>query len=176
MSTFDIAIIPIVKIEGGYNNDPNDPGGATNYGLSLRYLNSDSIRFKSLLGITHLGNITSDDVKNITLPQAQNIYHSEWWNKYGFGKILNQDIATKVFYSAINMGVESAIICLQRAIRASNGIILTEDGIFGNETSLHVNICNPISLLAAYKSELAGHYRSLHNDNFIHGWLNRAYS
>lgn len=176
MSTFDNAIETLLDIEGGFNDDPNDAGGATNFGLSMRYLNSDSARFKQLLGITHDGDITAHDIKNITKSQAEDIYQSEWWNKFSFGRITDQEIATKAFCSSVNMGTINAIICLQRAVRAASGHILSEDGLMGDQTVLGINGCFPDWLLSSYKSELAGYYRIINNPNYIHGWLNRAYS
>ena len=177
MSTFDIAIITLLKIEGGFVDDPNDPGGQTKYGISLKYLNS-SLDATRLSGITHLGPITKEDIQNLTPEQASNIYKVLWWDKFGYSNIQNQPIATKVLCSSVNIGSQYAHICLQRAIRSesNNKIILDVDGLLGQETLEAVNNANAQSLLCAYKSELAGYYRSLHNADFIAGWLNRAYS
>ena len=43
MSTFEDAIPTILRHEGGFNNDPVDAGGATNYGVSLRWLKAQGL-------------------------------------------------------------------------------------------------------------------------------------
>jgi hypothetical protein len=57
---FDKAFEFTVGLEGGYSNDPNDPGGETKYGISKRF-NPEV------------------DVKNLTLEQAKDIYRRKYW-------------------------------------------------------------------------------------------------
>ncbi len=77
----------VFKWEGGYVNDPNDPGGETNYGISKR-----SYPFV--------------DIKNLTKQQAQEIYKKDYWNpdweKLGF------PLACCMLDTAINMGPRQA--------------------------------------------------------------------
>jgi lysozyme family protein len=79
----------------------------------------------------------------------------------------------------INMGNVSAHKCLQRAVRAASGEILTEDGVLGVKTIAVVNRSDEKLLMPALKSEAAGYYRSIKykgSQDFLKGWLNRAYS
>lgn len=59
-SSFDKAFELTVGLEGGYNDDPNDPGQATKFGISKRY---------------H----PSEDIKNLTIDRAKAIYLNEYW-------------------------------------------------------------------------------------------------
>lgn len=61
MNNFQSAMQFIIPHEGGYVNNPNDPGGETNYGIAKR---------------SH----PDVDIKNLTLAQALNIYLNEYWN------------------------------------------------------------------------------------------------
>ena len=60
LMTFDILVKKVLKHEGGYVNDPSDPGGETKYGISKR-------AFPDL------------DIKNLTEEQAILIYYDEYW-------------------------------------------------------------------------------------------------
>lgn len=172
MSNFNLSISTIIRQEGGYVDDPRDPGGATNYGVSLRFLKS----IGEIDGDIDLdGDIDIDDIKSMTKDHAIDIYKKHWWDKYGYQRISNQEIATKIFSLSVNMGHIQAHKCLQRAVRASSGELLKEDGLLGKMSMLSVNYSNPISLLSATKSEAAGFYRSLNKPHYINGWLNRAY-
>lgn len=174
MSSFDIAIKTVLNHEGRYVNDPQDPGGATNYGISLRFLKATGDL--GLGDIDHDGDIDSNDVKAMSMQNAIDIYKKYWWDKYNYEKIVSQLLATKLFDLAVNMGHKQAVICLQRAIRSLYGVELIEDGIIGSKTLHNINLLEPQALTAAFKSEAAGFYRSLNKPKYIKGWLNRAYS
>jgi lysozyme family protein len=88
MLTFAIDMTFVFKWEGGYVNDPNDPGGETNYGISKRaYPNVD--------------------IKNLTRQAAQEIYQRDYWDAIS-GDILNPALACAALDCAINMGVGRA--------------------------------------------------------------------
>ncbi len=163
MSDFHLAIAVVLQHEGGFVDNAKDPGGATHFGISLRYLRQ------------HRCNATVEDIKNLTREEAIKIYQTDWWERYHYSVIDHQVIATKVFDMAVNMGAKQAHICLQRALRAATEKPLPEDGILGEKTVVAINTAYPKILLAALKSEAAGFYRSLHKSEFETGWLNRAY-
>jgi len=173
MSNFDTAIITVLKHEGLFTNDQQDPGGATNYGVSLRWLKSIGVLDGD---INHDGEINVDDIKNMTQTDAIRLYHEYWWDKYCYEKIHNQSVSTKAFDLSVNMGSMQAHKCLQRAVRATAGICLLEDGVLGEKSFEAVNNANSDILLAAFRSEAAGFYRSLNKPYYLEGWLNRAYS
>ena len=162
VARFEPAIQAVLKHEGGYVNDPKDPGGETNFGISKR---------------SH----PDVDVKALTPEKAADIYREKYWEPGGYERIEDQRVATKTFDLAVNMGSKPAHILLQRAVRAASGRKLTEDGVLGPMTFAAVNDAPADSLLAALRSEAAGHYRILVTRNtnlqrFVEGWLNnRAY-
>lgn len=178
MSSFDSAILTILEHEGGLANDPRDLGGTTKYGISLRFLKeicADNSTLRIEYDLNADGLIDSDDICLLDKDAAMDIYKTHWWDNYRYQEILHQDIATKIFDLAVNMGPKNAHRCLQRAVRAATGKKIKEDGILGPITLGLTNQANPLALLASLRSEAAGYYRSLKNPHFENGWLNRAY-
>jgi len=158
---FIAAVKRVLADEGGYSENPADPGGATRFGISAR----------SNPGV---------DIATLTRDAAMEIYWREWWLRFGFAR-LPAAIAAKTFDLAVNMGAGHAIECLQRALRAC-GLPVKEDGVIGAATAAQAARAEPAALMAALRSELAAYYRLLaanqdDNENkFIKGWLIRAYA
>ena len=169
MSDFDKAIPTIFDHEGKFANNPSDPGGPTNFGISLRF-------YHTIAGCEHA---TETDIKSLTKDAAAKIYKQYFWDKYHYGQIADQNIATKILDLCVNMGPSPTHILVQRAIRAAINIKLEEDGVMGVKTITAINMCKPNSLMPAIKAEAANYYRSIRFDGaskFIMGWLARAYS
>ena len=158
---FKRAVEVVLRHEGGYVNDPHDPGGETKYGISKR-------SYPNL------------DIRNLTREQAIAIYRRDWWDRYGYGQIADQNVATKIFDMAVNMGPQTAHRILQQAL-IWIGHRVTLDGIIGPETIGATNAANPKRLLEALRCLSAMHYYQIvrHNramERFLVGWLSRAYS
>jgi lysozyme family protein len=173
MAKFSLAIGPLLKHEGGFVDHPSDPGGATNWGISLRFLRGLEDPY---FDVDQDGDVDADDIKALTRAGAINIYREQWWERYNYGAIEHQALANKVLDLSVNMGPHRAHTLLQQAARAATGIVLRLDGALGPNTLRQVNSALSNELLAAYRSEAAGFYRSLNKPDFIKGWLNRAYA
>src|SRR6266481_707309 len=100
MSTFELAIPVILRHEGHFVNNPADPGGATNFGVSLRWLKSQGLAGD----INNDGDIDIDDIKILTPAIAGEFYRTKWWNAYQYGNLVAQAVGTKVFDMSVNMG------------------------------------------------------------------------
>ena len=87
-TAFDKAFDFVLTYEGGYSNDPDDPGGVTKYGISKRY---------------H----PNVDVENLTIDEAKDIYRREYWTLSGCEQLTPQ-VAVVVFDTAVNCGVSRA--------------------------------------------------------------------
>lgn len=181
MAEFKLALPTVFLHEGRFANDRNDPGGATNFGISLRFLltvgdlNKDGWPDGDL---NRDGVINVEDIREMTEEKAAYLYQVCFWIPQNYEKIADQDMATKVFDLAVNMGSRAANKCIQRAVRAAIGLKVVDDGDMGLKSITAINMANPKILLAALKSEAAGYYRSIKfkgSERFINGWLRRAY-
>lgn len=175
MSYFDEAIHTVLEHEGGYVDDPNDPGGATNWGISIRLLKTLDGDFD----YDNDGDIDADDIKALKQESAIGIYWREFWDKYQYEEIRYQAVATKVFDLCVNMGPRSAHKCLQRALMSASPVHLKIDGIIGPKTLGAVNMAMEQSLLSALRSEAACFYRMLitkkpQMKKYENGWMRRA--
>lgn len=180
---FDKAIRVVFEHEGYYSNDLNDPGGPTKWGWSLRAvqeigdLDGDGILDFDL---DLDGDVDIDDIKQLSADIAIQKYFDIKWKPFPYNKLGSSGIAIKAFDLSIVMGERQAHKLLQRAIRSVNGEHLADDGIIGPKTLEAIYKCNPIPLMAAYRSEAAGFFRLLvrvrpKSEKYLNGWLNRAY-
>lgn len=161
---FQRAIARLLLDEGGYVDNPADPGGETKFGISKR-------------------DYPNLDIAALTREQARAIYYRDWWQRYRYAE-LPGPIAVKLFDLAVNIGPEHAARCLQCAVRAC-GRRIADDGVLGRTTIAAARAANQLALLAALRSEAAGYYRVLAalergrradgDREFLNGWLNRAY-
>lgn len=104
------------EVEGKFSNDPDDPGGLTKWGITVR-------------DWPEVSN------PNFTQEDAEQIYYEHYWKK-AFCHSMPIGINILVFDMAVNMGVGSAIKILQRAL----GVL--DDGIFGANTANRLDIVN----------------------------------
>lgn len=181
-SIFAQAIAHVLSHEGGFVDDPKDPGGATNFGISLRLarklgdLDGDG---KLDLDIDGDGDVDIDDIRRLTRAQATMIYKTVFWDMYGYAH-LTLSLGMRVFDFAVNMGPVPAHTLLQRALRAC-GNRVQEDGRIGPKTMQACQTVGPAFVIPALRSEAAGFYRQLvaqrpASAKYLEGWLNRAYS
>lgn len=106
---FDEAATRLLGHEGGYVNDPNDPGGETNWGVSKR-------------------SYPNEDIQNLTRERALEIYRRDFWDRI-HGDELHDGVAFQVFDFAVNSGIETAVRSLQRALGVA------DDGYWGPLTA-----------------------------------------
>jgi lysozyme family protein len=143
---FSLTVSPAV--EGGYTNNPSDPGGATKYGISQS-------AYPSL------------DIANLTLVQAQAIYLRDYWDACHCSS-LPACIAGLVFDAAVNQGADWARRALQSAVGAST------DGVIGPKTLAAVSAADVATLHATIGWLREARYRSLADfTTFGHGWIIR---
>lgn len=177
MDAFDIAVNYVLTREGGLSVNPNDRGGITKYGISLRFLKSLS----SAKSYGVFGEIDDDSIVDLRMDQAIDIYKSEFWLKANYDAIKNQNNINFIFDMHVNSGLSPAIKCVQRACWAvmRQKDIIRDDGILGEQTIAMINKCGA-DLLPAMRSERAGFYRIIAERDITQranmtGWLRRAY-
>jgi lysozyme family protein len=173
----------VLDHEGGFVNDVSDPGGATNKGVSLRWLRSvgdlDGDGF--LDGdLNRDGYVDIKDIRMITEEMAGRFYFEHWWEKRRYD-LLPKPVGEKVFDMAVNMGSKQAEKLLQRA---ANTLLpahqrLEEDGVAGPDTRRLVATLDPRALTNAMCDAQAAFYLSLIRqrpafNKYRGGWLSRA--
>lgn len=149
MADFNLAIPVVLANEGGLVDNPSDPGGLTNFGISARAF-------------------PFEDIRNLTVAGATAIYQRCYWR---YDNVQSQELATKIFDMDVNMG-GTAIRILQTCL----GVVA--DGVWGPNTCDACNAAGD-SLLNDYRLALGRHYQNIVLANpamgqFLAGWLRRA--
>lgn len=116
----------IVAREGGYVNDPDDPGGPTKYGVTVHTLR------RLGLDLTGDGRIDAADVRCVTRSQAVGIFIQHYYDAPGIAR-LPEALRASVFDMYVNSG-SNAVRILQRLLRQM-GQTVTVDGIIGPQTA-----------------------------------------
>lgn len=159
MSNFETAIKVVLAHEGGYVNSDTDPGGETKYGISKR-------------------SYPNVDIKNLTVEGAKAIYLKDWWLANKYDLIGNDEVATKIFDTAVNVGAKRAHRFAQQAMNRT-GKKLTEDGILGPQSIATLNGTDSEQFLTAFRSIQSDYYKGLVAAKpslsvYLRGWLIRA--
>jgi hypothetical protein len=162
---FNTAVAVVLKHEGGYLED-HQTGEISKFGITAEFLRS--------IGLPH----DPEFIRNLTPEQAIQIYRVHWWEKYGVGRIGNQQVATKVFDLAVNLGPQRATRLLQQAL-VHCGAQLTVDGLLGERTIAAANEAPAECVLNQLRALAAEHYRTLAAKDpkylpYLKGWLERA--
>jgi len=165
VSSFLEAIQIVLQHEGGYIEHPDDPAGATNWGISLRFAQSMNPLFEK------------KDIKQMSRQDAINIYYDGFWEPNRYEEIKCDIIATKVFDACVNMGAYEANKIIQKSCNRI-GSNLKIDGICGTNTITVVNDLNCVALLINIRIMMKEFYQELAKNKgqqvFIGGWLKRA--
>ncbi|MDA7429037.1 holin-associated N-acetylmuramidase [Primorskyibacter aestuariivivens] len=116
----------IVAREGGYVNDPDDPGGATKYGVTIHTMR------RLGLDLDGDGAVSAEDVKRLSRDQAVEIFVQHYFVRPGIAQ-LPDCIQASVFDMYVNAG-GNAVKILQRLLRDMEYEI-TVDGAIGPQTA-----------------------------------------
>ena len=145
---FDIAFDRLMGHEGGYVNDPNDPGGETQWGVSKR-------SYPDL------------DIKNLTREQAKAIYRRDFWTRIN-GDRLHDGVAFQTFDFAVNSGISTAVRYLQRAVGVA------DDGHWGPISQAAANAMSESDTIMRLNAERLDFYTRLSTwPSFGRGWARR---
>ncbi|MBO9454968.1 peptidoglycan-binding protein [Paracoccus sp. R12_1] len=115
----------IVAREGGYVNDPDDPGGATNFGVTIGTMRSLG------LDLTGDGKVDAVDVRALTRSQAEQIFVEHYFRKPRLAE-LPDPVQASVFDMYVNAGA-NAVKILQKLV-SRMGFPATADGVIGPRT------------------------------------------
>ncbi|MBA84923.1 MAG: peptidoglycan-binding protein [Rhodobacteraceae bacterium] len=145
----------IIAREGGYVNDPDDPGGATKFGVTIHTMRR--------LGLDLDGDsdIDAEDVKRLTRQQAVQIFLKHYYERPRIGE-LPACLRASVFDMYVNAG-GNAVKILQRLLR-NMGQAVAVDGVIGPRTIMAAKIAAedaPKHLADAYGIARRNYYFAL---------------
>ena len=156
-SNFNQCLALVLKNEGGYVNNPKDPGGRTNLGVTQKV-------WEMYVGHP----VTEDDMRTLGPADVAPLYKSEYWNKIR-GDDLPEGVDYAVFDMAVNSGINRAIKILQKAVG------VTVDGAIGPNTLAAVKEINARDLATMICEERLAFLQSLSiYDTFGKGWSRRV--
>jgi len=163
MTVFDSALSIVLAHEGGLADDPADPGGITNFGISIRFAGSVN------LDIDGDGKTTGEDIKALTLADASGLYHEHFWRPLRCAE-MPPGVALMVFDGGVNQGRTAMAKRLQRAVGA------TDDGVIGPKTLAaldrhHNDYAGLINEVAARRGRRYAQTRNF--DRYGLGWMRR---
>ena len=152
---FQEAVQIVLKHEGGYVNDPSDPGGETNFGISKR-------AFPNI------------DIQSLTSDDAIKIYYDNYWKPSGV-EMLPEKLWNIYFDMAVNMGKKRACWILQEACNHKNKDDIKVDGRLGPNTiaaTRNLEVDRLRSFRVRYYANLVDRKPNLLK--FWFGWYRRA--
>lgn len=196
---FRAAVTDLLVTEGGarFVNDPVDRGGATRYGISLRFLAAEGAFDEDGDGRADFdldmdGDIDGQDIRQLTAGDAIYLYHRCFWQRLEADSF-PRPMGEMLFDQAVNGGLATAGKLLQRAIndcllRAKDPrkpALVKVDGQIGWITRaafawvLRYPALGMPALIVAYRDAVRERYRAIvrrwpSQKRFLRGWLARA--
>jgi lysozyme family protein len=163
-NNFNQALQLVLQFEGGYVNNPNDSGGATNKGITQRTYDA----YRQSKGLS------TQSVQNIADNEVTDIYYNNFWLVAKCDQ-LPAGLDALHFDTAVNAGPGQAAKFLQRAVG------VTADGVIGNQTLAKVNASDSKTVIRSYITNRVNFYIDLVIQNnsqlqFLKSWLGRTLS
>ncbi|UNM95503.1 hypothetical protein MMG00_12905 [Ignatzschineria rhizosphaerae] len=144
----------VIRIEGGHVNDPDDPGGETNYGIAKRLAEAHGYKGRMI---------------DLTKAEAKEIYRKAFWNDSLASNIMN-DAAFNIYLLSIHSGHKQTTLILQRAVG------VTDDGVIGANTLNAISNASEALLIEALCYRTLDFYVIISPKTqykYIQGWRNR---
>jgi uncharacterized protein (TIGR02594 family) len=161
---FALALAHVLEMEGGYTDDPHDPGGPTNLGITL----ATFAAWRSVTVSADTFGALKAELRGLDPATATAIYRARYWSPCQADR-LPPALALMHFDAAVNHGVGGAARLLQQAC----GVDV--DGEIGPDTLAAATSLAMPSLITAYAAARVTRYRALpHFWRFGRGWLNRV--
>lgn len=159
-SNFTRCLHEVLHMEGGYSDDPRDPGGMTNLGITRAEL-ADVRRVP-------VASITEDMMKALTLDEASGIYQSRYWNA-----LRCEDVPLGVDMMIFHFGVNAGNGASARVLQTLVGCLA--DGIVGRQTVIATCRTDAAKLIDDLAAAQLDHYRTLEKfPTFGAGWVSRV--
>lgn len=162
MSAASVIIDAVLVREGGFVENPADRGGPTKFGITLATLTDHRANPCDL-----------DDIKNLSLTEAREIYLDRYVNRPGFHLLGSEPLQAVMVDTGVLSGPAAATKMLQKALG------LAADGILGPQTLHEANAHDGASLGVRVSAERIRFLGELVTKDptqavFCHGWMNRV--
>ena len=155
MSNFDKAFDLLIGNEGGYVNNPSDPGGETNWGITRAVA---------------VDNGYTGSIKLMPKGTAKGIYKKMYWDRLQCDQ-LPFVVAFQLFDAGVNHGNSQAVKFLRRALS------VVDDGVIGAKTIATTNSLDDMQIVMLFNAERIEFYSSLKTfSTFGKGWVRRVAS
>jgi len=165
MSKFEHCLAHVLRSEGGYVDNPQDPGGTTNFGITRKTL----ARWRK---VSPWWKLPKSEVKNLKLPEVKTIYLTLFWDRCR-ASIMPSGLDYALFDFAVNSGPSRAIKNLQAVLGVSRDAIIgpqTFNAIQRQQTAGKIR-----DLIIKLNNRRLGFLRRLSNfKTFGRGWKNRV--
>ena len=147
----------VIAHEGGFVNNPKDPGGATNWGCTQAV-------WQEYVG----HEVTKQDIKELTKEDVKPLYKRNYWDAI-YGDALPSGLDYCIFDAAINSGVGRSSKWIQEIV----GVFA--DGAIGNNTVSAIAQINPVTLINEFCDKRQAFLESLKTfPVFGKGWTQRV--
>lgn len=154
MDKFERAIEIVLQQEGGYSDDPRDPGGKTKFGITEAVARANGY---------------AGEMRDFPLAHAETIYREDYWDPAGC-EAYPWPLCLYVFDAAVNQGVAPAVQTLQRALDT------VADGVVGPATR-NLAARSTAWHWSRFLALRAIRYTGTRNfDRFGAGWLTRLFT
>lgn len=166
MDRFTRAFSYVYGNEQGYVSDPDDSGGPTNYGVTIKTLEQWRGR-----------PVTAEDVKRLEIVEAMSILKKLYWNALRCDEVSNDAVAMVLFDAGVLFGLSGAVRSLQKSLVAL-GADIKVDGVMGPKTLAALNSTTAGKLVDIFSAQLKNRIKSIvlarpEKQKFIKGWTYR---
>lgn len=157
----------ILKWEGGFVNDPDDLGGATNKGVTFK-------TYKHYCKMTGKPVPSMGDLMRLSDEEFEDILKTLYWNACKADFIESQSVANAIVDWAWHSGTATAVKEVQNILGVKT------DGIIGNITLAAINSKSPLPLFGAIQQARISYLERIcnarpANQKFMRGWLRRVH-
>jgi lysozyme family protein len=175
MADFTKAFQLMIAHEGGYVNDPDDPGGETYKGVA-RKIFSKWNGWTTVDMLKRQPGFPSNLDKDAELQESvSDFYRVTFWDQMKGDQITDQAVATSIFDFGVNAGMGTSASLAQMVVGAKT------DGVIGPKSVTSLNAFNNEHFLAAFTVAKIARYVNIvkkrpTSQKYFYGWVLRSLS
>jgi lysozyme family protein len=173
MADFKPAFEKTIAHEGGYVNDPDDPGGETYKGVA-RKIHSKWLGWHIIDLLKRQSGFPANlDTNEELQAEVENFYEIQFWNRISGSLIAKQAVANSIFDFAVNAGVGTSATLAQMVADSP------ADGVLGKNSAEAINRMDPDHFQAAFTVAKIARYVNIvkkrpTSRKYFYGWVIRA--